>query len=168
MAEWKHEHGNLVEDASGKLKSHGGRMTDQRRFILEAFRSASEHPTAGEIFRIARRRDSDLNLATVYRTVRWLEREGLVQARVFEPGSRSERFDSARPAAHHHFVCSACQRIIEFDASGLAEVIRVLAKQYALQVDQSTLVLHGVCFDCRSAAKAHGRSAKRNRIARGL
>jgi|WetSurMetagenome_2_1015567.scaffolds.fasta_scaffold158769_2 Fe2+ or Zn2+ uptake regulation protein len=151
MPEWAHEHANLMEDAAGLLRTRGGRMTAQRRLILKVYREASEHPTAEEIHKIARRKDPGLNLSTVYRTMRWLEQEGLVRARRLDPDSRSERFDSALPDEHHHFVCSACRRIVEFDGSELEPVLRSLEKKYGMRVDQSVLVVHGLCSRCRSA-----------------
>jgi Fur family transcriptional regulator, ferric uptake regulator len=159
MAEWKHEHGNLATDAAGRLRSHGGRMTAQRRLILEAFRAASEHPTAAEIHDIARRKDPSLNLSTVYRTMRWLEQEGLVQTRLFGDESRSERFDSAIPTAHHHFICTRCHRIVEFDAASLAALVGALERRHAFQVAQSELVLYGLCADCRPEKKPARKAA---------
>jgi Fe2+ or Zn2+ uptake regulation protein len=128
-------------------------MTAQRRMILEAFRAASEHPTAAEIFAIARRKDPNLNLSTVYRTMRWLEQEGLVQTRLFGDESRSERFDSAMPAAHHHFVCTVCRRIVEFDAAAFDRMVRALERRYGFRTAQSELVLYGTCAECRAAGK---------------
>jgi Fe2+ or Zn2+ uptake regulation protein len=155
MPEWRHEHANLMEDAAGLLRTRGGRMTAQRRLILKVYREASEHPTAEEIHKIARRKDPGLNLSTVYRTMRWLEQEGLVRARRLDADSRSERFDSARPDEHHHFVCSECRRIVEFDGSELEPVLRSLEKRYRLRIDQSTLVLHGLCDQCRPGRSIH-------------
>jgi Fe2+ or Zn2+ uptake regulation protein len=160
MPEWAHEHANLIEDAAGLLRSRGGRMTAQRRLILKAYRAASEHPTAEDIFQIARRKDPGLNLSTVYRTMRWLEREGLVRARLLDSESRSERFDSARPGEHHHFICSECRCIVEFDSSELKPVLCALERRHGLRVDHSTLVLHGLCERCRAAKS--GKRAERN------
>src|SRR4030042_232878 len=124
MPEWSHEHADLMEDAAGLLRTKGGRVTAQRRLILKSFRAASEHPTAEEIFQIARRKDPGLNLSTVYRTMRWLEDEGLVRSRLLDADSKSERFDSARPGEHHPFICSNCRRIVEFDSSELTPGLR--------------------------------------------
>jgi Fur family transcriptional regulator, ferric uptake regulator len=70
--EWIHEHGDLKLDAAKIVHSRGGRMTSQRKIILDSFRLANEHPTAEDIFRLARKHDPSLNLSTVYRTLRWL------------------------------------------------------------------------------------------------
>jgi Fe2+ or Zn2+ uptake regulation protein len=56
----------------------------------------------------------DLHLSTVYRTLRWLEQEGLVGSQRLGEGSRQDRFDPGYPSEHHHFVCTNCQRVIEF------------------------------------------------------
>ncbi len=157
MPEWTHEHANLLEDAAGLLRTKGGRMTAQRRIILNAYRAASEHPTAEEIYQIARRKDPGVNLSTVYRTMRWLEREGLVCSRLLDADSKSERFDSARPDEHHHFICSKCRRIVEFDSSELGLVLRSVEQRYSLQVERSTLVLRGLCNRCRPV-RAHTRA----------
>jgi Fur family ferric uptake transcriptional regulator len=154
--EWNHEHANLAVETAGFLRTRGGRMTLQRRLILEAFGAASDHPTAGEIFKIARRKDASLNLSTVYRTMRWLEQAGLVQARLLDADSRSERFDSARPAAHHHFICNRCGRIVEFDDSELGPALRAIERRHGLQVEHSTLVFYGLCDQCRPTGMKKG------------
>jgi Fe2+ or Zn2+ uptake regulation protein len=125
-------------------------MTCQRKNILEAFRSADEHPTAEEIYRIAKRQDATLNLSTVYRTLRWLEREGLLRARAFPEADRSERYDTALPVAHHHFVCTTCRSVVEFDVVELESISRNMEKRYGLRVKQATLVLYGQCAACRT------------------
>jgi Fe2+ or Zn2+ uptake regulation protein len=147
---WTHEHGNLPQEASRLVRSRGGRMTHQRQTILEAFRLADEHPTAEEIFRIARVRDASLNLSTVYRTLRWLEGEGLIRARAFPEADRSERYDTALPVAHHHFVCTSCRAIVEFDVVELESISRNMERRHGLRVKQATLVLYGLCAACKS------------------
>jgi len=149
---WAHEHGDLVAEAARLLRERGGRMTAQRRAILEAFRSASEHPSAEELFAIASRGDPRLNLSTVYRTLRWLAKENLVREITFSEAGRSSRFDTARPAAHHHFVCTGCGAILEFDAAEVAALRRRMERRLRVQVDRSTLVLYGRCAACSQPA----------------
>lgn len=150
---WTHEHGDLPLEASQLVRSRGGRMTSQRKIILDAFRLADEHPTAEEIYRIARQRDATLNLSTVYRTLRWLEREGLNRARAFPEADRSERYDTALPVAHHHFVCTTCRTVVEFDVVELESISRNMERRYGLRVKEATLVLYGQCATCRAEAE---------------
>jgi Fe2+ or Zn2+ uptake regulation protein len=154
--EWVHEHGDLQQDASRIVRSHGGRMTSQRKTILEAFRSVSEHPTAEDIFRVSRQRDASLNLSTVYRTLRWLEREGLVHARAFPEADRSERYDTALPDTHHHFVCTSCRSVLEFDVVELDSICRNMERRHGLRVKEAALVLYGLCAACQAAAQNDG------------
>ena len=73
----------LINVATERLRAQGGRMTIQRRLIFSLLDSLGEHPTAEELLILAREQDPDLNLSTVYRTLRWLEAENLVSSRVF-------------------------------------------------------------------------------------
>ena len=154
FANWPHEHVDLKKDAVQRLRSNGGRLTTQRQEILDAFQKASEHPTVDEIFRIAREKDSRLNLSTVYRTMRWLEKEGFLQSRIFPEAERSERFDTARPEAHHHFLCVRCHALIEFDMEELESLSRNFERRYGLKVTHAEIVLYGYCASCREAIVA--------------
>ncbi len=48
----------LVELATQRLHTQGGRMTTQRRMILEALDCLGCHPTAEEIFAVVCQRDA--------------------------------------------------------------------------------------------------------------
>ena len=86
------------KEVTKRLHTRGGRMTTQRRLILDALDCLGGHPNAEQIFDLARNRDPGLNLSTVYRTLRWLEQEGLVSARHFDETGRHDHFDPALPA----------------------------------------------------------------------
>ena len=107
---------SLYQDAFERLRAKGGRMTSQRRLILQTLDSVSDHPTAEDLFELVRQCDPSLNLSTVYRTLRWLEQEGLVSTRRFDEDRRQERFDPGHPGEHYHFLCSNCKAVIEFEA----------------------------------------------------
>ncbi len=140
-----------IETIRQALRASGGRMTAQRRLIFETLIACDDHPTAEEIFVRARRMKPELNLSTVYRTLRWLEQVGLVNGRLFEGGPRQERFDPVgeRPADHHHFRCRECNAIIEFPAPLLEAIKEQFARQHRAQVESATLTLYGLCAACR-------------------
>ena len=138
----------LVSQASERLRSQGGRMTNQRRLLLSILDSLGEHPTAEELLLIAHKQDPDLNLSTVYRTLRWLEAENLVSARLFAEERRQERFDAALPSEHHHFMCTKCKNVIEFDTELLADIKSQFQDSSGASVRTGSIVLYGLCPKC--------------------
>ena len=138
---------DLLQESIKRIQSQGGRMTAQRRLILETLQELESHPTAEELHEQVSRQDPTLHLSTVYRNLRWLEQEGLVSSRFFGD-ERQERFDPALPAEHYHFVCSSCKKIVEFGSL----LVNTIKAQFELHsgasVDSGTIVLHGICADC--------------------
>lgn len=132
-----------------RLQSQGGRLTSQRRLIFETLADLDSHPTAEEVYAIVRQQDPNLHISTVYRTLRWLEQEGLVSARHFQDKRRQERFDSSRPSEHHHFVCTVCQRVIEFNSAQIEHIKDRFAHENGAQVDLASVELYGRCSECR-------------------
>ncbi len=74
-----------------------------------------------------------------------------MRSRWFDEERRQERFDPANPGEHYHFVCYSCKRVIEFDNL----LVNTIKAQFELhsgaQVDIGTVVLYGLCADCRRA-----------------
>lgn len=141
---------NLIEKVTEKLRSEGGRMTAQRRLILEVFESGEDHPTADEIYRRARAADESLHLSTVYRTLRWLEEEGFVSPRWFEDERRQERFDPVvmDDLDHYHFRCRICNEIVEFAEPMVETIKNTYHQQFGGKVESASLTLYGVCGRC--------------------
>ena len=142
----------LLQHAAQTLTTHGGRMTAQRRLILAVLAESQDHPTAEELYQRVQPKNPALNLSTVYRTLRWLEGEGLINSRHFEGEPHQDRFDpvAEQNPDHHHFRCRVCNRIIEFDAPLLEQVKQLFTRQQGGQVESAALVLYGLCADCAS------------------
>jgi Fe2+ or Zn2+ uptake regulation protein len=143
----------LVEQVTEKLRAEGGRMTAQRRLVLEALGNSPDHPTAEEIYTRAREMDTSLHLSTVYRTLRWLEEEGFVSPRWFEDERRQERFDPVsgddRDRDHHHFRCRICNGIVEFPEPVIEEIKAAYENRFGGKVESATLTLYGICAECQ-------------------
>jgi Fe2+ or Zn2+ uptake regulation protein len=147
----------LVQETKKRLQAQGGRMTAQRRLILEALDQSRDHPTAEELFAIVNQQDQNLNLSTVYRTLRWLEQEELVSTRVFAGDRGQERFDAALPSEHHHFVCNTCKGVIEFDSRLFDQIKAQFEKRSGATIQSGSIMLYGLCDSCRQA-KSGGQS----------
>jgi Fe2+ or Zn2+ uptake regulation protein len=143
----------LTEKALQRLQGQQGRITEQRRSILETLETFSAHPTAEEVYLRVKQSAPHVNLSTVYRTLRWLKKEGLVSGRVFSEEERQERFEACLPEEHQHFLCRGCKRIIEFDEAAILErLISDFEQSSGANVEHTGLVFHGLCADCRERA----------------
>ena len=141
----------LENQVESRLRSSGGRMTNQRRLILQTLQSMSGHPTAEDIYTAACQVDPSLNLSTVYRNLRWLEENDLISPRQFEGERVQQRFDPASPKEHFHFCCRSCGEIIEFSDAKLDEIRSSFEAQHGAIVSHVSLVLYGLCDRCTSS-----------------
>ena len=62
----------------GSLQDQGVRMTRQRKLLFELIDGSQDHLNAEALFRLAKERDPKINRVTVYRTLKLLKQEGLV------------------------------------------------------------------------------------------
>jgi Fur family ferric uptake transcriptional regulator len=80
----------------------GVRLTHQRRIIARILSEADDHPDVEELYRRAMIGDGSLSIATVYRTVRLLEKNGVIDRHTFV-GTRA-RYEASNDARRHHLV----------------------------------------------------------------
>jgi Fur family peroxide stress response transcriptional regulator len=127
-------------------RRHGVKATHQRSEIYREVARTDEHPDAETIYARVRRRIPAISLDTVYRTLRLLEKKGLI-ARVGYLGERT-RFD-ANTDRHHHFVCRECGFIRDFYDEGWNN-LRVPKDVMAMgKVDSVHVELRGLCKTCQ-------------------
>jgi len=139
----------LLQEAKQQLSHRGGRLTRQRRLILKALGAFDGHPTAEELYDSIRTQAPNINLSTVYRNLRWLETEGLIQSHRFEEDHGQQRFDPVLPHEHFHFVCTECKQVVEFSTPFSDRIKQQFASQSGSQVDSIAIILYGICRDCQ-------------------
>lgn len=124
-----------MEDAQGQVK----RRSTRREAVYAALAATDAHPTAEELYAIVKVGLPDIGIATVYRNLAQLEREGRVTA--VETVSGRVRYD-ADVSAHAHFVCEKCHRVIDLDCK-----LPGLNKD-GYTVSGEKLVYYGTCPEC--------------------
>ncbi len=122
------------------LRDNGVRVTRQREALLRVLTEAEDHPDATELHRRARGLDESVSLATVYRTLSVLEREGVVQRHSFESGGA--RFEVADQAHHDHIVDLDSGDIIEFRNERIEELQRQIAAEMGYEIIHHRLELY--------------------------
>ena len=93
-------------------QAKGLKATRQRLEILEIVCAARNHPTVDSVYRLVKARIPRISFDTVYRTLSSFEEHKLI-SRVHHLDDKT-RYDS-NTSEHHHFVCTSCKEISDFD-----------------------------------------------------
>ncbi len=94
-----------------------------------------------------------MSLATVYRTLRALAREGLLRE-LHGPGP--DRFDP-NTSPHYHFRCVRCGRVYDVNVPYRKELDRVEPGP-GFSVTSHEIVWEGICPACREEGSEDGES----------
>ena len=123
----------------------GGRA---RRAVVELLARQACCVTAQEIFDLLRSGGSAVGLATVYRTVDQLSKDGFLQR--IELGDGTTRYEPAEIGGHHHHhvVCDSCGKVDPFEDGRLEQALRRVERQTGYAVAAHDVVLRGTCGDC--------------------
>ena len=119
------------------------RSTRQRSAIRDVIESAKRPLSPQEILDAAQVTVAGLGLATVYRNLKLLLAEGVIEAITLS--GDSPRYEAARSGHHHHFQCTTCRRV--FDMVGCPGDLRRLAPR-GFRVEHHEVILYGRCSDC--------------------
>ena len=122
-----------------------------RRAVIELLGKQSCCLSAQEIFDKLRADDRRIGIASVYRSLEQLVRDGYVNR--VEIGLDGARFEPIRAGGehHHHLVCDDCGRIEAFEDAGLERSIHKLERRTGFTVEGHEVVLHGACSTCAPA-----------------
>ena len=115
-------------------------MTRQREALLKVLSEAQDHPDAAELHRRARSHDDSLSLATVYRTLSVLEREGVVLRLALENGGA--RYEVADAPHHDHIVDLDTGTITEFRSEKIEDLQRQIAAELGYDIIHHRMELY--------------------------
>ncbi len=136
-----------VEEYRKLCRERGLNLTAQRRAILEVVLDSDHHPQADEVYKALSRRRLRVSRATVFRTLEGMARLGII-AKASHTGS-SVRYDG-RTDLHHHLVCIACDRVIDFSDRHLDSVPVPDTRRLGFVVSDLQVQLRGTCRECRA------------------
>ncbi|KXZ17227.1 Fur family transcriptional regulator [Bacillus nakamurai] len=133
----------LKETALARLKAKGVRITPQRLAIY-CYLSKIQHPTAEELYQALKINFPTVSQATVYNTLRYYKKEGLVRELNF---GENTRYDSASDD-HYHVICKKCGKVADFHYPYLHEV-EEFAEKITNYKTHHRLEFYGICDSCR-------------------
>ena len=128
------------------LSGGGLRVTNQRTLILEIIRQGKGHLDADEVYRRARKKQPNLSLSTVYRTLRMLKELGLIQKVHFDEDHH--HYEVKAPQEHHHLVCLGCGKVVEFQYPLYRYVKKNVAEAKGFDIVDTEIRMRGYCSEC--------------------
>lgn len=138
---------NLQTEFRSLIHSKGFRLTPQRQMILDVVREAGGHCTPEQIYERVQTKSSAINRATVYRTLEFLLKLGLVTTAHLHDNQVVYELAGAHP--HHHFVCQSCHHALEVDHALVVPFFQQVEAQMNVTILTDHLVLFGLCPACR-------------------
>ena len=127
------------------------RKTQQRGVVLQVLTEAGRPLSPQEILDAAREIVPSLGIATVYRNVKTLVENGVLEP-VELPGS-AQRYEVAGKHHHHHFYCSGCDKVFEIEGWSVGMNANL---PQDFEVEDHVVVLYGRCSDCNVGGTQRG------------
>jgi Fur family transcriptional regulator, ferric uptake regulator len=135
-----------IDEVLETLRRRGAKITTARRAVLEEFaRTEGLHLSAEDLGARVQARYPEVHISTVYRTVDFLEREGIVTRVHVNNGPSAFHFVTN---AHHHAVCTHCGTEIELPVTVFRPVANKLLTDHGFVADPSHLTITGTCATC--------------------
>ncbi|MDE0851671.1 Fur family transcriptional regulator [Yoonia sp.] len=125
-----------------QCEAKGLRMTDQRRTIAQVLEAADDHPDVEELYNRAVVADSNISLATVYRTVKLLEESGILEKHEF--GDGRARYETADREHHDHLIDMNSGEVIEFVDPDIEALQEKIAAKLGYKLMGHRLELYGI------------------------
>ncbi len=122
------------------------RNTHQRQLVLDIVKGNMNHPTADEIYELAREQDAYISKGTVYRNLNllaWLNEIRKLPMPV-GPDHYDYNLDS-----HYHFICRKCCKVVDANIPYNDELNGATANLPGYETEWHRLVLVGLCPDCK-------------------
>ena len=121
--------------------SKGIKLTHQRKVIAKVLSKSDDHPDANLVFKRSSKIDSNISMATVYRTMKLFEDTNIVAVRDF--GDGRSRYEIYSNDHHDHLIDTESGEVIEFVNDEIEELQHKVAKKLGYVLTGHRLELYG-------------------------
>lgn len=121
------------------------RNTPQRQMVRGLLIGNTSHPTAEEIFQLAKEQCPGISRGTVYRNLNLLAESGEIQRLPMPVGP--DHFDF-QTHPHYHFICRSCYRVLDAKLPYMEELNHETPEIPGCKAEQHRLLLIGLCPEC--------------------
>lgn len=141
-------------DLLNAVEGRGIRLTTQRRAVIETIQAATSHLDAATLLQQARRRDPDIDRATVYRTIDLLKRMGMIDELDLMHIEGEKHYYEVRTRKDHlHLACFGCGEILEFTSPSFERLKEEIGSKNNFRIQVMRLEVGGLCGQCAAQKK---------------
>ena len=133
----------MMPEIERALKGGGYLLTAQRRLVVRELERSRRPLSAEQLRDRIRRVYPQVNLSTVYGTLKLLKRVSVAYRKSF--GKCGSRYELCAGKSRHHALCLSCGAVIEFRESLLDYLALRLEREMSFFADSHELTLHGYC-----------------------
>ncbi len=140
------------------IAAKGLRHTAQRDAIVEAAFSTTEHYTAEDLLAMARKIETSVSRATVYRTLPLLVESGLLKEMDF--GKEHKFYDPnfIDHPHHNHLICVDCDRIVEFEDERIDRLEENIVHRLGFSSASKMIRIEARCDQLKTSGACKNRS----------
>jgi Fur family peroxide stress response transcriptional regulator len=138
---------NRLQQMIERLKKSDCRITPQRYAVLNVLAHSPDHPSAEGIHAGLIEHYPTMSLATVYKTINLLKREGEILELEFS--DLGNRYDGNKPYPHPHVICTECGKIIDPSQLNLDEITGKMMEETGFKILTHRLDFYGICPECQ-------------------
>ena len=141
-----------LSDINKRLIEQNYKLTSQRQLILDIFlKNQNKHLSAEDVHYIIKQQNSEIGLATVYRTLELLSELKVLHKIHFDDGKGRYEINQANDETHHHhhLICLDCHKVIEFEEDLLETLETLISKNSKFKIIDHQVKFHGYCEECQ-------------------
>jgi Fur family transcriptional regulator, ferric uptake regulator len=121
------------------------RKTKQKELIEEIIKHSKSFFTAEDIYKLAKKTDKTIGIATVYRYIKFMKNNGLIRSYTCERRS----LYSLNEISHCHYTCEKTGKVFHFELDSL-DFLKKIKEKIPGSITSVQLEIKGVCEDCNS------------------
>lgn len=141
-------------DLLNAVEGRGIRLTAQRRALIETIQDATSHLDAAGLLEQARKRDPNIDRATVYRTIDLLKRIGVIdELDLMHIEGEKHYYEVRTQKEHLHLACFGCGEIKEFTSPSFERLKQEIGSKNQFRIQVMRLEVGGLCKQCAAQQK---------------
>jgi Fur family ferric uptake transcriptional regulator len=130
-----------------RLREAGHKLTNARLTVLDVLEQRGGHLTSTQILDEVDRVAPDIGRASVFRALDLFTRLAIIRPTYID-SSTTPTYVMLPDGHHHHFICTNCSRVIEFDDCRLGQLASDLEHRLNVHLTGHLLEFYGLCDQC--------------------